>query len=417
MPAYTVLTQVIIRMSATTKITDRIIAETPTPETGKQTFVWDSVLAGFAVRFTAGSKSFVFQSRANGKTRRVTIGRFPDWTTEQARKHARKLAVEMDTGIDPNLVKQQTKQKSLTLSEALTNYLSHNNNLKPRTQKDYIDVINRYAADWLNHPLFDITPTMIEKKHQRVAKISPAQANLLMRYIRAIYRSHAGQAQMNGLDVPPTPTDILTVKKQWERVERKSSIVPSDRMQAYWEALTNLEQQGKAAATVLKILLLTGLRINEVQKLSWADVDITNRTITIKDTKNRKDHTLPIGDHLFAIISKLPRHGSQMLMTDRGPVTNLRYVQQAILKQTGLWISPHDLRRTFASIAAEILPAYILKRLTNHANSADVTLGYVIKSVSDLREPMQKVENAILSLAGQNIFVKPITLALLNKDE
>jgi integrase len=78
-------------------------------------------------------------------------------------------------------------------------------------------------------------------------------------------------------------------------------------------------------------------------------------------------------------------------------------VQQAVLEQTGLWISPHDLRRTFASIAAELLPAYLLKRLTNHANGADVTLGYVIKSVSDLREPMQKVENAILSLAGQNV--------------
>lgn len=390
-------------MSDTIKITDRLIAETPNPETGKQAFIWDSTLAGFGVRITTGSKSYVFQSRANGKTRRVTIGRFPDWTTETARKQARKLAVDMDTGTDPNLVKRQTKQKGITLAQALTDYLASNNNLKERTQKDYSDVINRYASDWLNHSLFEITPTMIEKKHQQVAKRSPAQANLLMRYIRAIYRSHAGLAQINGLTVPTTPTDILAVKKQWERVERKSSSVPSDRMQDYWDALTSLEQDGKAAATVFKLLLLTGLRINEAQKLSWADVDMNNRSFTIKDTKNRKDHTLPMGDYLFNLISKLPRHGDQVLMTERGAITNLRYVQQAVLKQTGLWISPHDLRRTFASIAAELLPAYLLKRLTNHANGADVTLGYVIKSVADLREPMQKVENAILSLAGQNI--------------
>jgi integrase len=185
-------------------------------------------------------------------------------------------------------------------------------------------------------------------------------------------------------------------------------------MQDYWDALTSLEQDGKAAATVFKLLLLTGLRINEAQKLSWADVDMNNRSFTIKDTKNRKDHTLPMGDYLCAMISKLPKHGDQVLMTERGAITNLRYVQQAVLKQTGLWISPHDLRRTFASIAAELLPAYLLKRLTNHANGADVTLGYVIKSVADLREPMQKVENAILSLAGHNItMIKAPSLTLV----
>lgn len=73
-----------------------------------------------------------------------------------------------------------------TLDQALNDYLASNNNLKERTSKDYNDVIKRYAADWLNPSLFEITPTMIEKKHQQIAKRSPAQANLLMRYIRAI---------------------------------------------------------------------------------------------------------------------------------------------------------------------------------------------------------------------------------------
>jgi integrase len=395
-------------MAETVKLTDRLIAEKSQPDTSAQIFIWDSVQSGFGVRITTGSKSFVFQSRTNGKTRRVTIGRFPDWTTETARKQARKLAVDMDTGTDPNQVKRQHKVKGITLKEALEQYLANNTGLKERTRKDYQDFIHRCIPEWLSVGLFDITPQMVEKKHTQLASTSPSQANLLMRYFRAIYRSHAGIAEMNGLTVPPPPTNILSVKKQWKRIERKTSIVPSDRMKDYWSTLTTLEQEGKAAATVFKVLLLTGLRINEAQKLAWADIDFTQRSLTIKDTKNRKDHTLPMGDYLFNLISKLPRHGDQVLMTERGAITNLRYVQQAVLKQTGLWISPHDLRRTFASIAAELLPAYLLKRLTNHANGADVTLGYVVKSVADLREPMQKVENAILSLAGQTITpIKP----------
>lgn len=224
-----------------------------------------------------------------------------------------------------------------------------------------------------------------------------------MRYIRAIYNSHAGIAQINGITVPPTPTNILSIKKQWEKVKRKSSVVPSDKMQNYWEELTQLQQDGKAAAIVFKFLLLTGLRIGELKALKWTDVDLINKTISFYDTKNHETHTLPLGSYLYTMVCALPKHGELVFMTERGATTNLRYVQDAILKTTGLWVSPHDLRRTFASIAAEVLPAYILKRLANHKNGSDVTLGYVIKSVADLREPMQKVENAILSLAGQNI--------------
>ncbi|MHB8921693.1 MAG: site-specific integrase [Halothiobacillus sp.] len=86
--------------------------------------------------------------------------------------------------------------------------------------------------------------------------------------------------------------------------------------------------------------------------------------------------------------------------TDRGRVSNLRYFQDDVNQATGLWITPHDLRRTFLSIGADFLPELLLKRLVNHVNSASVTEGYIIKAVDDLRDPMQRLENRILQLAG-----------------
>ena len=62
----------------------------------------------------------------------------------------------------------------------------------------------------------------------------------------------------------------------------------------------------------------------------------------------------------------------------------------------------HDLRRVFASVAASVVSAYELKRLMNHKNGSDVTLGYVVPGVDGLRAPMQRITDRILELANAN---------------
>ena len=45
-------------------------------------------LAGFGVRISGKSKTFVFMVRVGGRKRRVTLGRFPDTTLAEARAKA-----------------------------------------------------------------------------------------------------------------------------------------------------------------------------------------------------------------------------------------------------------------------------------------------------------------------------------------
>ena len=75
----------------TQKITKSYVDKLSTPETG-QAFVRDSELKGFAVRVTpSGAKSFILEKRIDGKVKRLTLGRYPELTAEQARKEAHKL--------------------------------------------------------------------------------------------------------------------------------------------------------------------------------------------------------------------------------------------------------------------------------------------------------------------------------------
>ena len=100
------------------------------PEKG-DLFVRDSEIVGFGLKITAaGSKSYIFERRINGRPKRIKIGNVADLTVEKARKEAEKLAGEIATGEDPVAKKKAARAVSLTLREALTNILPITTNLR-----------------------------------------------------------------------------------------------------------------------------------------------------------------------------------------------------------------------------------------------------------------------------------------------
>jgi len=63
-----------------------------------------------------------------------------------------------------------------------------------------------------------------------------------------------------------------------------------------------------------------------------------------------------------------------------------RKTLKAINAIAGTSVQGHGLRATFASVAEGLVWAAVLKRMLNHAVTADVTLGhYVAKSDAQLR--------------------------------
>src|SRR5262245_6880791 len=85
------------------KLTDKIVAALPRPATGNKLY-FDTETKGFAARVTAnGARAFVltYRRKGDGVQKRWTIGDFPDWTAEAARKEAQRLKVLIDNGGDP----------------------------------------------------------------------------------------------------------------------------------------------------------------------------------------------------------------------------------------------------------------------------------------------------------------------------
>ena len=381
------------------KITNSTVKALIVPIDKAQSLHFDDAIKGFGIRvLKSGTKSFVYDRKCNGRTVRVTLGRYPAISADDARKLARKAALDFANGINTNEQKRIDKELSITLIDAALSYFG-GSRLKEQTKRQSIGLIRKNAPSLLNKPIFDISPSDIEKTFKSIK--SEANANGTMRIIRAIYNAQASTAQLNGETVPPNPVRILSIKKLWYKAKRKTSHVSADQLAIFWDALTNAELELRNGASLFKLLLLTGLRVSEAQGLRWKDVDLKTLTFTVLETKNTKNHTLPITKQVFTLMSRLNHRTPYVFDQGFGLPQNFRYLQAYLEQQTSFKITPHDLRRTYLSIAAEILPSYMLKRIANHANSGDVTAGYVIKSVADLREPMQKVEDLIFKLISE----------------
>lgn len=98
----------------------------------RQRIYWDAELKGFGCLVGARAKSFIMQRDVMGRSVRTTIGRFPTWTADQARKRARELAVGFDKGVDPNAAAREAAQqeraaewKRFTLAQAIDEHAAN----------------------------------------------------------------------------------------------------------------------------------------------------------------------------------------------------------------------------------------------------------------------------------------------------
>ena len=89
----------------------------PTPKQLQQ-FLRDTETPGLAVRVTAGTKAFIFQSRLkDGTTIRRTIGDVRTWSLEEARLESRRLQILIDQGTDPRELDRKQSDELLRQSD------------------------------------------------------------------------------------------------------------------------------------------------------------------------------------------------------------------------------------------------------------------------------------------------------------
>jgi integrase len=390
-----------------------------------QRFEWDDTLKGFGVRVTPGSKSYVAQSRVNGRTRRVTLGSHTEIACDEARKRAKKALAAMSEDVDPNAEKKIARATSVTLREVTEGYISDHTDLKASSIaniRKHVFGLKPKAngtpalsfKQWVDLPVTTITRDKVQTLYRKMVERSPAQANQKMRVLRALM-NYARATYRNADDtplLPENPVAVLSDAKVWARVEPKKRRVPLDKVGVAWTLLAKLrsdEAQAAASRTgadIASFLLLTGCRWSEAAQLTWDRVDLDGASWHLPDPKNRNAVTFPLSSTAVDLLKARVGLDATYVFPARSRGGYLHSATGTFDKLSeaigGIAVSAHDMRRTFRAIADRCgIELWKTKALMNHVSiKQDVTLGSYT-DLSDLRYLSDDIEKVAKWIANE----------------
>jgi integrase len=216
-----------------------------------------------------------------------------------------------------------------------------------------------------NQTIADITPREIAKIVDNLLA-TPSEAAHAFAAVKIFFRwamrRHLTKSNpAEGLQGPPKA-------RSRERVLTESELR---------EVLQKARAAGFPFGLVLELLILTGQRRSEIGSLEWSWIDTDKRTITLPAsvTKNKREHTLPYGDMVAAILERIERRGRFLFPGSKDanlPITGWSNFKAAFDKtcEVESW-TLHDLRRTFATnLAALGIRIEVTEKLLNHVSGS-----------------------------------------------
>jgi integrase len=379
------------------------IKDLPSPESGRVEY-HDIGCPKLTCRVSStGVKSFVVLKWTGKTTQRVTLGRFPDMSVDEARKRTQSALTTIATGINPTEVKRQQRFKNITLQVLFDRYLADKSELREASIKDYTKIMNSPAGflDWLSKPINEITRDMVLARRKQFtggADNKMRVLRLLMNYAIALKA------------IGENPVDVLRDGSLWAKPTRRKRMIPGDKIKDWYNSVLHLDNE--QAKVYLLLLLHTGLRDQDVRYLEWKDVNFKNDCFIARNTKNRSDFTAYLAPQIKPYLRALhDKTGSGRYVFPGGNVDGVMDIPRKpiaqVCKQTGIEFSSHDLKRTFLTIGeAAMIPFSLLKALANHTTDGDVTGGYINPEANTLRQATFKIADIIQQLTkpdGENI--------------
>ncbi len=152
---------------------------------------------------------------------------------------------------------------------------------------------------------------------------------------------------------------------------------------------------------IVTVALHTGMRLSEILKLKWAQVDLKHGFFLLNITKNGERREIPIDNTLTIMFNNMLRgFESKYVFTgkDGDPYKSVKRSFSTALKKAGIHdFRFHDLRHTFAShLVMAGVDLTSVKELLGHKSLA-MTTRYAHLSPSHKRKAVNTLDNVINS--------------------
>jgi integrase len=354
------------------RFTDSFLRKLTLPAGKTDLIQWDPDLPGFGVRLRPGKASFIVQYRIGSDQRRKSLGDVRKINLDDARSVARKRFAQIELGIDPDAEEEKRKADQAAddriFEKVVLLYLEAR---KPKMARNTYVAADRYLTKHCQ-PLnkkpvakitFEDTAGLIRRLVEKHGLTSAARARgaLATFFVWCMRQAFAKTNPVIGTENP------LEGRAPRDRVLNDHEI------RTIWRHCGD-EDFGK----IIRLLLLTACRRDEIGALRWPEVDLTAGKLALpkERTKSKRVHVLTLPVTAVAILSSIRRRNSHNTLFGGGASGfnawsyNSLALNNRITAAEGKALEPwriHDLRRTVRTRLGKlgVLP-HIAELVLNH---------------------------------------------------
>ena len=348
--------------------------------------VWDSRTPGLGVRVRpSGGASFVLLHKADGRSKRNSLGSVMSRSLDAVRRQCHVIIAELEsdgtTKPTPDIplfrtfVERSWKQ-------------AHFPKYKPSTRiRAGAALANQLLPAFGSTPMDRITRNQVLRWFDGYSQTAPGGANRILELLRqilsfAIVCGHLGTNPARGI-------------KANRRVPL-TRFLSRDEIRRLHRSLDEHLQNGpgpRQQAEIIRLLLLTGCRKNEILSLRWCEVH--GDTLALADSKTGP-RTIPLNAQARRLIERQPRGQSPFVFPSPRDISRPRKgdlpMWYTVRREADLEdVRLHDLRHTLASHAVmNGVPVPVVSRLLGHSN-ARMTLRYAHLADKDVAAAAERI--------------------------
>lgn len=334
-----------------------------------------------------GTAAWVLRYRFGGKQREMTIGRYPEYTIARAKEAAFDARAKIQAGQDVAREKQQTnsaRAAAKSFRELANDYMDK---VFPRLAANTVTQRRRHIEKIIipkigGLPARDVTPADLVALIETVGKRSQSVAELVFTAVSEIFKHGIAR---HAVTVNPCAGIHVSAICGKAEPKRQRLMLTEAELRAL---LPELPSIGTENALAVKLQLATCVRIGELAKAEWADVDLENRLWFIPDqnSKTGKGFTVPLAPAVVEWFKELQTLscGSRYVLPARQQRRKINHGNETHYEQRALnamleklctrmgdkvrRFTPHDLRSTARShLAALGVDIIVAERCLNHS--------------------------------------------------
>jgi integrase len=383
------------------KITKRTVDALKT--SAKPFIAFDDDVKGFGLRvMPSGVRTYILEYRpgAGGRgtaKKRLTLGRHGAITAVQAREAALDALARIRLGEDPQTEKSR-RRASLTVAGLIDAFLRDHagSKLKAKTRAHYEGLLAKLRDAHGNLKAATLTRGHVASLRHAMAA-TPYFANRMLAAVSSCW----SWGERHGL--LPEGHANPAAKIARFREEGRERFLSSAELARLGDALAQCETRfGPYASGAIRLLCLTGARLNEILALRWQEVDFERGLALLPDSKTGRK-IVQLSAPALAVLDSIPRlEGCPYVIAGMaGRRADLQRPWALVKESAGLeGVRLHDLRHSFASVAAGAsLGLPMIGKLLGHTQAA-TTHRYAHLGDDPLRRASETIGATIAAAMG-----------------